>query len=106
LLVRRFFNNENNMAYLPCDNCGEISNHQGSWDTIIKILCNKCSKFMEERNIERNNLIVLNRIKKLKNPYSMRRKTYDELLALCDMDKERLNLLIMQGSARVVGLVV
>jgi len=66
-----------------------------------------------DKNIEKdmnsflkNNLIVLNRIKKMKDPYAMRRKTYDELLSLCDMDKERLNRLIIQGSARVIGLVV
>lgn len=32
------------MAYLPCDECGTITNQQGSWDTPIKIICNECYK--------------------------------------------------------------
>lgn len=32
------------MASLRCDECGSITNSQGSWDTPIKILCEKCSK--------------------------------------------------------------
>lgn len=31
-------------AWLRCDNCGASTNAQGSWDTEIKILCEKCSK--------------------------------------------------------------
>jgi hypothetical protein len=30
------------MAYLRCDECGASTNNQGSWDTPIKILCEKC----------------------------------------------------------------
>jgi hypothetical protein len=30
------------MVYLPCDTCGKITSHQGSWDTPIKIICEIC----------------------------------------------------------------
>jgi DNA-directed RNA polymerase subunit RPC12/RpoP len=39
------------MAYLPCDKCGKITNTQGSWDTPITILCEKCSdKIIKKKN--------------------------------------------------------
>jgi hypothetical protein len=31
-------------AWLKCDNCGTSTNTQSSWDTLIKILCENCSK--------------------------------------------------------------
>jgi len=31
------------MAYLPCDKCGALTDHMGSWDTPIRILCKECS---------------------------------------------------------------
>jgi hypothetical protein len=37
------------MAYLPCDECGKITTHQGSWDTPIRILCKKCTKNKSEK---------------------------------------------------------
>lgn len=32
------------MALLRCDKCGGSTNHFGSWDTPIRILCEECSK--------------------------------------------------------------
>jgi len=30
------------MAYLPCDWCGKKTDTQGSWDTLITIICGPC----------------------------------------------------------------
>lgn len=38
------------MAYLRCDKCGAGTNHQGSWNTPITILCEKCSKKLNQLN--------------------------------------------------------
>jgi len=32
------------MAYLRCDKCGASTNTQGSWNTPITIICEKCAK--------------------------------------------------------------
>lgn len=31
-------------AWLRCDECGASTNTYGSWDTPIKIVCEKCAK--------------------------------------------------------------
>lgn len=43
----------------------------------------------------------------MKDPYNMKRKTYENLLSKCDMDKTKLNRLIIEAtSERVQGLVL
>ena len=39
------------MAFLRCDECGASTSHQGSWDTPIRILCERCSKKNNEKHV-------------------------------------------------------
>jgi hypothetical protein len=40
------------MATLPCDICHGYTGVQGSWDTPIKILCEKCIKEVNPKPID------------------------------------------------------
>jgi hypothetical protein len=40
------------MAWLRCDWCGGSTDTQGSWDTQIKIICDKCQKKRREEIVE------------------------------------------------------
>lgn len=42
------------MAHLPCDNCGGATNTFGSWDTPIKIICEKCAPVKQQTKIDCN----------------------------------------------------
>ncbi len=57
-----------------------------------------------EYSADENKEIVLKRLRKMKDPYAMRRKTYNELMELCDNDNTKLNRLIMVATSRVDGL--
>ena len=59
-----------------------------------------------EYSADENKEIVLKRLRKMKDPYAMRRKTYNELMELCDNDNTKLNRLIIVATSRVDGLVL
>lgn len=51
------------MANLRCDKCGGSTDHFGSWDTPIKILCKECSIKSHNNQLEPNSLIGLTLLK-------------------------------------------
>jgi len=56
-LVLKQKKNLNKMANLRCDECGGGTNSYGSWDTPVKIICEKCNK--ENEMEKRQDLVIV-----------------------------------------------